>query len=74
MSTKKKPLSAEQVEDALRLKSIYESKKNELGLSQESVADALGVSQSAIASIFNGVNALNAGNAAALAEILRVGG
>ncbi|WP_312385040.1 LexA family protein [Atlantibacter subterraneus] len=73
MSTKKKPLSAEQVEDALRLKSIYESKKNELGLSQESVADALGVSQSAIASILNGVNALNAGNAAALAKILRVG-
>lgn len=73
MSTKKKPLSAEQVEDATRLKSIYESKKNELGLSQESVADVLGVSQSAIASLLNGVNALNPSNAAALAKILRVG-
>lgn len=73
MSTKKKPLTSEQVDDALRLKAIYESKKNELGLSQESVAAALGVSQSAINSIFNGVNALNPANASSLAKILQVG-
>lgn len=33
MSTKKKPLTQEQLEDARRLKAIYEKKKNELGLS-----------------------------------------
>ncbi|EAN9963108.1 LexA family protein [Salmonella enterica] len=73
MNTKKKPLSAEQLEDANRLKAIYESKKNELGLSQESVAHAIGVGQSAVAALLNGVNALNHSNAAALARVLRVG-
>ncbi|HDK7242284.1 helix-turn-helix domain-containing protein [Cronobacter sakazakii] len=73
MNTKKKPLSAEQLEDANRLKAIYESKKNELGLSQESVAHAIGVGQSAVAALLNGVNALNHSNAAALAKVLRVG-
>ncbi|YCH28990.1 LexA family transcriptional regulator [Erwinia sp. D4-22] len=72
MTSKKKPLTAEQVEDAKRLKAIYENKKNELGISQESVADALGVGQSAIASLLNGVNALNASNASALARFLKV--
>ncbi|WP_313384779.1 LexA family transcriptional regulator [Pantoea sp.] len=72
MATKKKPLSSEQLQDALRLKAIYESKKNALGLSQEAVADALGVGQSAIASLLNGVNALNPSNAAALARVLKV--
>ena len=73
MTTKKKPLSTEQLEDAKRLKAIYESKKSSLGISQESVADALGVGQSAIASLLNGVNALNPSNAAALAKVLKVG-
>lgn len=72
MATKKKPLSSEQLEDALRLKAIYESNKTSLGLSQEAVADALGVGQSAIASLLNGVNALNPSNAAALAKVLKV--
>lgn len=72
MATKKKPLSSEQLEDALRLKAIYESKKTTLGLSQEAVADALGVGQSAIAALLNGVNALNPSNAAALARVLKV--
>lgn len=72
MSIKKKPLSNEQVEDAKRLKTIYEGKKSSLGISQESVAYALGVGQSAIAALLNGVNALNPNNAAALAKILQV--
>lgn len=73
MTTKKKPLTKEQLEDAIRLKEIYERKKGELGISQESVADALGVGQSAIAALFNGVNALNPNNASALAKFLKVG-
>lgn len=72
MSIKKKPLTPDQLEDARRLKAIYESKKSSLKLSQEAVADALGVGQSAIASLLNGVNALNASNAAALAKVLKV--
>lgn len=72
MATKKKPLSEEQIEDAKRLKAIYESKKVALGISQEGVADALGMGQSAIASLLNGVNALNPSNAAALARVLQV--
>lgn len=72
MSTKKKPLTADQLEDAKRLKAIYESKKSALKLSQESIADALSVGQSAIAALLNGVNALNASNAAALARVLQV--
>ncbi|ELO78588.1 TPA: LexA family transcriptional regulator [Salmonella enterica subsp. enterica serovar Enteritidis] len=72
MSIKKKPLTEEQLEDARRLKAIYESKKSILRLSQESIADSLNVGQSAIASLLNGVNALNASNAAALARVLQV--
>ena len=40
MSIKKKPLTIDQLEDAKRLKAIYESKKSALKLSQESIADA----------------------------------
>lgn len=58
MSTKKKPLTQEQLEDARRLKAIYEKKKNELGLSQESVADKMGMGQSGVGALFNGINAL----------------
>lgn len=70
---KKKPLTNDQLEDAKRLKAIYERRKIELGISQEAVADALGVGQSAVASLLNGVNALNANNASALARFLKVG-
>ena len=72
MSAKKKPLTQEQLEDARRLKAIYEKKKNELGLSQESVADKMGMGQSGVGALFNGINALNAYNAALLAKILNV--
>ena len=73
MSAKKKPLTKEQLEDAMRLKAIYEKKKSELGLSQEGIAFSMGIGQSAVGAILNGVNALNANNAAMLANILQVG-
>lgn len=69
---KKKPLTENQIEDARRLKVIYENKKKELGLSQEGIADYLGMGQSAVAALMNGVNSLNASNAAAFARILNV--
>lgn len=69
---KKKPLSPEQLSDALSLKSIYESRKKELGLSQEIVAERLGISQSAVAQILSGKNALNLKRAAEFASLLGV--
>ncbi|MFG0517317.1 LexA family protein [Kluyvera intermedia] len=69
---KKKPLTADQLQDAERLKAIYDSKKKELGLSQEILAEKLGISQSAVAQIFAGKNALNLKRAIELAEILGV--
>ncbi|MCW2477719.1 LexA family protein [Candidatus Symbiopectobacterium sp. NZEC135] len=73
MTQKKKPLSPEQIEDSMRLKALYEAKKSELGLSQDSIAYALNVGQSAINALLNGVNALNHANAAAIAKVLKVG-
>lgn len=69
---KKKPLTDEQIADAMRLKAIFDAKKKELGLSQESLGEAIGMGQSAVAQLLNGVNAINAGNAAKLAVALDV--
>lgn len=69
---KKKPLTQEQLEDAIRLKCIYEAKKKELDLSQEAIAHELGMGQSAVAQLLNGINPLNASNAAGFANLLRV--
>ncbi|HHR6140836.1 TPA: LexA family protein [Providencia alcalifaciens] len=69
---KKKPITDEQKADAIRLKAIFESKKKELGLSQESLGDAIGMGQSAVAQLLNGVNAINVENAAKLAEALKI--
>lgn len=69
---KKKSLTDEQIADAGRLKSLYNSKKKELNLSQQSLAETLGVSQSAVAMLLNGVNALNHTNAASLAKMFGV--
>lgn len=69
---KKKPLNEVQLEDAQKLKALYELKKKDLGLSQEVVADKLGISQSAVAQIFTGSNALNLKRALELAALLKV--
>ncbi|HHR6245018.1 TPA: LexA family protein [Providencia alcalifaciens] len=69
---KKKPITDEQKADAVRLKAIFEAKKKELGLSQESLGDAIGMGQSAVAQLLNGVNAINVENAVKLAKALEV--
>ncbi|QCJ70895.1 LexA family protein [Providencia heimbachae] len=69
---KKKPISEEQKADAVRLKAIFEAKKKELGLSQESLGDCIGMGQSAVAQLLNGTNAINVENAAKLAAALDV--
>lgn len=69
---KKKSLSNEQLNDAQRLKAIYEAKKKELGISQQDIADTLGISQGAVGHYLNGRNPLNMKIAAAFAKILGV--
>lgn len=69
---KKKPLTPEQIADASRLKAIFESKKKELGWSQETLAEHIGMGQSGIAQLLNGSNAIGASHAAKLAKALKV--
>ncbi|WP_052740014.1 helix-turn-helix domain-containing protein [Photorhabdus luminescens] len=69
---KKKPLTQEQLEDCMRLKSIFESKKKKLNLSQQTIADEMDISQGAVGHYLNGRNALNAKVASAFAKILNV--
>ncbi|WP_086956635.1 LexA family protein [Xenorhabdus innexi] len=68
----KKKLTTEQLADARRLKAIYESKKKQLGISQEKFADELGKSQGAISHYLNGINALNLEIAADFANKLGI--
>ncbi|QBX68684.1 LexA family protein [Serratia quinivorans] len=69
---KKKPLSQEQIDDSKRLKALYDAKKKDLGLSQELVASEIGISQSAVAQILSGKNALNLKRASEFAKLLGV--
>jgi len=69
---KKKPLTPEQIADASRLKAIFESKKKELGWSQETLAEHIGMGQSGIAQLLNGANAIGPSHAAKLAKALKV--
>lgn len=68
----KKPLPPEKKEECLRLKAIFNSKKAQLGLTQERLAHALEMNQSSVSHYLNGVNPLNPSVAAAFAKILAV--
>lgn len=68
---KKKKLSQEQIDDAKRLKSLYEAKKRELGVTQQMIADALDITQGAVGHYLNGRNALNVAVASAFANALK---
>ncbi|MES4613565.1 LexA family transcriptional regulator [Ewingella sp. CoE-038-23] len=65
-------LTTEQLEDAKRLKALYESKKKELKVTQYTIADELGISQGAVGHYLNGRNALNAKIAASFAKVLEI--
>ncbi|MEB7891002.1 LexA family transcriptional regulator [Hafnia alvei] len=69
---KKKPLTADQIADAKRLKAIFEAKKKELNLSQESLGEALGMGQSAVAQLLNGFNVIGPDHAAKFARTLKI--
>lgn len=68
----KKSLTTEQLEDARRLKALYESKKKELGITQYTIADELGITQGAVGHYLNGRNALNVDVASGFARLLQV--
>lgn len=69
---KKKILTPAQMADSQRLKALYEAKKKELGITQQSIADALDISQGAVGHYLNGRNALNAAVASVFAKLLGV--
>lgn len=71
MKTEKR-LTTEQLKDAERLKALYESKKKDLGITQQYIADELGITQSAVGHYLNGRNALNMSSAMMFAKILNV--
>ena len=68
----KKSLTTEQLEDAKRLKALYESKKKERGVTQYTIADELNITQGAVGHYLNGRNALNASVASSFAKLLGV--
>lgn len=68
----KRPLPADKKDECLRLKAIFNSRKSDLGLTQEKLAHALEMNQSSVSHYLNGVNPLNAPVAAAFARILGV--
>ncbi|WP_206834542.1 LexA family transcriptional regulator [Marinobacterium iners] len=72
MSKAKRPLPPEERADNDRLKAIWNSKKAELRLNQELLADAMDIGQSAVSHYLNGYNRLNARAAARFAEVLKV--
>ncbi len=73
----KKTLSAEQIEDAERLKAIFNEKKKEAKqkgkrISQETIADTMGMTQGAVGHFLNARSPLNLSNAIKFAEVLGV--
>lgn len=68
---KKSRLTTEQLDDAMRLKALYESKKKELGITQADIANELDISQGAVGHYLNGRNPLNLPVAAVFAKLLR---
>lgn len=67
-----KLLTTEQLEDAKRLKALYESKKKTLGITQQHIADEMNITQSAVGHYLNGRNALNISSAMMFSKVLDV--
>ncbi|WLH04843.1 S24 family peptidase [Pseudomonas lurida] len=70
--TKKKELSPELKAECEAAKALFVSKKNALGLTQASLAEAADISAAAVAMYLNGTNPLNAKFAVVLSRLLGV--
>lgn len=68
----KRHLPDDRKAECLRLKRIFNAKKRDLGLTQEKLAELLGINQSSVSHYLNAVNPLNASIAAGFAKILEV--
>lgn len=68
---KKRQLTPTELAECNALKSIYAAKKKELGLTQEKIADSLGMSQAGVSMYLNGLNALNVMVAAKFSHLLK---
>lgn len=71
-SNRKKPLSHEHKVECDKLKKLFEENKKQLGISQKTLAIALGCNQSSVSHYLNGVNPLNANAAAIFAKELKI--
>ncbi|WP_312625976.1 XRE family transcriptional regulator [Scandinavium sp.] len=69
---KKKVLTPAQADAARRLKTLYEAKKKLLGITQQSIADELDITQGAVGHYLNGRNPLNPAVASVFARLLKV--
>jgi transcriptional regulator with XRE-family HTH domain len=70
--SKKKELSPELKAECEAAKALFVSKKNALGLTQASLAEAADISSAAVAMYLNGTNPLNVKFAAVLSRLLNV--
>lgn len=68
----RRELTEEESKRASNLKRVWEEKRGELGLTQTSAADALGVTQGAVGQYINGRIPLNDGAAMQFAKLLKV--
>jgi phage repressor protein C with HTH and peptisase S24 domain len=68
----KRHLTDDRKQECLRLKAIFNAKKGDLKLTQEKLAERLGINQSSVSHYLNAVNPLNASVAAEFARILEV--
>lgn len=69
---RREQLSDDEMRECKALKLIYENKKKRLGMTQEVVADQLGITQAAVSHYLNGRNALNVKIATGFAHVLGV--
>ncbi len=70
--TKKRILPPDRLAECIAAHELFLAKKNELKLSQRKIADAAGMTPSAVNLYFKGINPLNAQFAAVLSEQLQV--
>lgn len=68
--SKKKPLAPELLAECQAAKELFLAKKNALKLSQQKIADELGISGVSVSHYLNGINALNARFAATFARLI----
>lgn len=69
---RKKPLSPEQAAACRRLRKLWDSRKQELGLTQDKAAESLGVTQGAVGNMLNGRLAIGLKALGKWAKLLRV--